>query len=51
MVTEKILTALRKNYPGESDRTLMELVAYDDVFSVLKNGASALWSARHALFP
>lgn len=29
----------------------MEFVAYDDVFSVLKNGASALWSVRHDLFP
>lgn len=45
------MSAVKKAFPAEDERTLLELVAYDDVFSLLKNGASMLWGARHAIFP
>lgn len=43
--------AKNPEFANTTYRERLEAVAYDDIFGVLKRGASALWDNRHTLFP
>lgn len=51
IVNEKIITAIKQKYPDLQEREILEAIAYDDVFSLLKAGAKALWNNRSTLLP